>query len=160
MTTDEKVAQLIVDLRSKIGLHELNGSNRGPEIDEWANEFGTPLGSPWCALLGGHLRKKNGLWTPTHDVGSCDEWAYQAKRAGKWSTTPVIGSAILYTNHKKLVGGRYDGQWDAVHLAHVVDRSSEVAGNTSDNHGFNRDGGCVAEKPIAWERVYGYVLPE
>ena len=30
------------------------GSNRGPEIDEWAREFGSPPGSPWCALLLGH----------------------------------------------------------------------------------------------------------
>ena len=57
------------------------GSNRGPEIDDWATEFGSPLGSFWCALAVGKARKVGGLWIPSHDVGSCNEWVYQARQA-------------------------------------------------------------------------------
>jgi hypothetical protein len=155
------VLQFIAALREKKGLHEINGTNRGPEIDAWAKEFGSPLGSAWCALFGGHFRKQFGLWVPTHSVGSCDEWVKQAKAAGKWVTKPVLGAAILYTNGEKFTSGPYAGQFDAVHLGHITDLTPglDCAGNTSDDHGFNRDGGCVAEKPIAWQRVYGYVLP-
>src|SRR5689334_17644528 len=130
----QQLDEFIEAMRAKRGLHELNGTNRGPEIDQWAAEFGTPLGSAWCAIFGGHFRKVFRLWLPTHDVGSCDEWVYQAKRSGKWSTKPVKGAAILYTNHKKLIGGRYVGQWDAVHLAHIIDSpcAHEISGNTSD----------------------------
>src|ERR1051325_3703632 len=58
------------------------GSNRGPEIDAWATEFGSPLGSFWCALAVGKARKEGGLWIPEQDVGSCDEWVYAARRGG------------------------------------------------------------------------------
>src|SRR5258708_30246499 len=72
------------------------GSNRGPEIDAWASEFGSPLGSFWCALAVGKARKEGGLWIPSHDVGACDEWGYQGKRAGLLSITPVPGAPLLY----------------------------------------------------------------
>jgi len=68
------------------------GSNRGPEIDDWANEFGSPLGSFWCALAVGKARKEGGLWIPSHDVGACNEWVYQARKAKLMSPTPVDGT--------------------------------------------------------------------
>lgn len=32
-----------------LGVKEVDGANRGPEIDEWNRRCGVPLGSPWCA---------------------------------------------------------------------------------------------------------------
>ena len=37
---------------TKVGtVEEPPGSNRGPEIDEWNEAAGIPLGSPWCAAF-------------------------------------------------------------------------------------------------------------
>src|SRR6266853_1913365 len=96
------------------------GSNRGPEIDAWAREFGSPLGSFWCALAVGKARKEGGLWVPAHDVGSCNEWVYQARQAKLVSPTPVPGAAVVYTNNKGFDDGRYLGQLDAVHIGLVL----------------------------------------
>src|ERR1041385_4464450 len=82
------------------------GSNRGPEIDAWAEEFGSPLGSFWCALAVGKARKEGGLWIPERDVGSCDEWVYEATRAMIVTDAPTPGAAVVYTNHNRISGGR------------------------------------------------------
>lgn len=40
--------------RSKVGIHEQpNGSNRGPQIDEWQRRFGF-LGVAWCGIFAGN----------------------------------------------------------------------------------------------------------
>src|SRR5258706_16266428 len=106
---------------SNIGVCEIPpGSNRGPEIDAWAREFGSPLGSFWCALAVGKARKEGGLWVPSHDVGSCNKGVYQARRAKLLSRTPAPGTAVVYTNWNQLRGGRYAAQVDAVHNGLVV----------------------------------------
>src|SRR6266566_2902695 len=81
------------------------GSNRGPEIDAWATEFGSPLGSFWCALAVAKARKVGGLWIPSEDAGSCDEWVYEGKRAGLASLHPVPGAAVLHTSGQHLTSG-------------------------------------------------------
>src|SRR4051812_15558669 len=83
--------------RLHIGVCEVPpGSNRGPEIDAWAAEFGSPLGSYWCALSVGAARKVGGLWIPSRDVGACNEWVFQGTRAGLVTKDPVPGAAIIY----------------------------------------------------------------
>src|ERR1041385_1105400 len=82
------------------------GSNRGPEIDAWAEEFGSPAGSFWCALSVGKARKEGGLWIPGRDVGCCDEWVFEATRAGLMQHEPQVGSAVIYTNGQRISGGR------------------------------------------------------
>src|SRR5258708_24148864 len=96
------------------------GSNRGPEIDAWAQEFGSPVGSYWCALSVGKARKMGGLWIPSHDVGACNEWVVQGTRAGLVTKDPVPGAAVVYTNGQVVSGGRDDGQQDAVHIGLVL----------------------------------------
>jgi hypothetical protein len=138
------------------------GSNRGPEIDEWAREFGSPLGSYWCALSVGKARKEGGLWIPSHDVGSCDEWVWQATRAGLISQQPAPGAAVIYTNGKTIVGGRYDGQLDAVHIGLVLRVKPvllAIEGNTALG-GFERNGFVQTLKEVDVGRVLGYVRAE
>lgn len=147
---------------SKVGVCEdPPGSNRGEDIDAWCKEFGSPLGSYWCALFVGHVRKRTGLWVPSRDVGSCDQWVYEALRAGKWAKHPVPGAAVLYTNGKKHTTGRYAGLLDAVHIGlvlRVTPKPMAIEGNTTLD-GFSRNGEVVTLKAIAPARVYGYVLP-
>lgn len=137
------------------------GSNRAPEIDAWAREFDSPLGSSWCALSVGKARKVGGLWIPTHDVGSCDEWVLQATRAGLTRMDPEPGAAVLYTSGQRIVGGRYDGQLDAVHIGLVLRVAPvllSVEGNTILG-AFDRNGFVQALKEVQTNRVLCYVTP-
>jgi hypothetical protein len=138
------------------------GSNRGPEIDAWATEFGSPLGSFWCALAVGKARKAGDLWIPSQDVGSCDEWVYQANRQGLMTQNPTSGAAVVYTNHKRISGGRYDGQLDAVHIGLVLRTTPallSIEGNTVIGP-FDRNGFVQALKEVDRSRVLGYVAPQ
>jgi hypothetical protein len=138
------------------------GSNRGPEIDAWANEFGSPLGSFWCALSVGKARKVGGLWIPSRDVGSCDRWYYEAERLGMLSPEPCHGAAVLYTNGKVLTDGPYAGRKDAVHIGLVLRLRpvlQSIEGNTTLGK-YDRNGYVQTLKEVEKARVLGYVLPE
>lgn len=137
------------------------GSNRGLEIDAWAKEFGSPLGSYWCALAVGKARKAGGLWIPTRDVGSCDEWYLQAEQAGKLLKEPCHGAAILYTTGKTLGPGRYAGRKDINHIGLAVRLTPKlfsVEGNTTLT-GFDRNGYVMTLKECERARVQAYVAP-
>ncbi len=137
------------------------GSNRGPEIDAWAKEFGSPEGSFWCALAVGKARKTGGLWVPSRDVGSCDEWYLQAEQQGKLLASPCHGAAVLYTNGKLIESGRYAGRKDAVHIGLIVrvnPRLMSVEGNTTLGK-YDRNGDVQTLKDVDAKRVLGYVAP-
>src|SRR5450759_1043677 len=137
------------------------GSNRGPEIDAWAKEFGSPPGSYWCALSVGKARKVGGLWIPSHDVGSCNEWVLQATRAGLITKEPEPGAAVVYTNGNKITGGRYDGQLDAVHIGLVLRvRPVLLAIEGKPVLGaFDRNGFVQALKEVDPKRVLCFIAP-
>jgi hypothetical protein len=137
------------------------GSNRGPEIDEWCKEAGSPLGSYWCAIAVWKARKAGGLWVPTRDVGSCDEWVYQAFRANKVIHAPTHGAVVLYTNHEKLTTGRYAGQLDAVHAGLIIRVRPQVhaiEGNTTLGK-YDRNGYVQTLKVVEKARVLCYIAP-
>jgi hypothetical protein len=149
--------------RANIGVCEdPPGSNRSPEIDAWATEFDSPLGSFWCALAVAKARREGGLWVPDKFAGSCDEWLYQGDRAGVVSHIPALGSAVLYTNHKTLIGGRYDGQLDAVHIGIVLRTTPvllSIEGNTTLGK-YEVNGYVQALKRVDPARVLCYIDPE
>lgn len=159
---DAQLAAFLDYTATKAGEIEIPlGSNRGPWLDEIAREFGSPLGSAWCALAVGHCRKKHGLWIPTRDVGSCDEWYLQAERAGLLVHTPTPGAAVLYTNHTRHESGRYAGRLDIVHMGTVLrafPRELAWEGNTAAEK-FEREGTLLTLKPVDPKRVAAYVLP-
>lgn len=137
------------------------GSNRGPDIDAWAREFGSPLGSYWCALAVGHCRKAHGLWIPTRDVGSCDEWYLQAENAGLLVQSPVVGAAVLYGNGERIAFGRYKRRFDAVHIGTVVrthPQLQSLEGNTTLGK-YDRNGTVLTLKAVETPKVLGYILP-
>src|SRR5258708_16281296 len=148
--------------RRHIGVcEEPPGSNRGPEIDAWAQEFGSPLGSFWCALSVGKARKEGGLWIPSYDVGACNEWVLQGTRAGLVTKDPVPGAAVVYTNGQVVSGGRYDGQHNAVHIGLVLRVQPvllSIEGNTVLG-AFDRNGWVQALKEVDTKRVLCYVAP-
>lgn len=148
---------------TKIGVCEdPPGSNRGPELDQWCKEAGSPLGSYWCAITVWKQSKVAGLWTPSRDAGSCDEWVKQAMASGRWTATPTPGAVVVYTNGKKLTAGRYKGQKDADHMGRVLRVSPvllSVEGNTTLGK-YDRNGFIQTLKPIETPRVYGYIKQE
>lgn len=138
------------------------GSNRSPEIDAWAAEFGSPLGSFWCALAVAKARKEGGLWIPDRFAGCCDEWIYQARAAEMTATAPQPGAAVVYTNHKTLTAGRYAGQLDAVHLGLVLRTTPvllSIEGNTTLGK-YDINGYVQALKRVDPDRVLCYINPE
>lgn len=145
-----------------IGLcEEPLGSNRNAIIDEWAREFGSPRGSHWCALAVGKARKTGGLWIPSRDVGSCDQWVYEAEKAGVRTTKPEPGAAVVYTTWKRITGGRYDGQIDAVHMGIILRVSPmllAIEGNTGFG-GMERNGWLQTLKQVDPARVLCYIAP-
>ena len=137
------------------------GSNRGPDIDAWATEFGSPLGSYWCALSVGKARKCGGLWIPSHDVGACNEWVMQATADGVIAKDPEPGGAVVYTNGNRITGGRYAGQMDAVHIGLVLRVEPvllSIEGNTVLGS-FDRNGFVQALKEVDVKRVLTYIGP-
>ena len=137
------------------------GSNRGPDIDAWANEFGSPLGSYWCALSVGKARTCGGLWTPSHDVGACNEWVLQATADHVTAKDPEPGAAVVYTNSNRLTSGRYAGQMDAVHIGLVLRVEPvllSIEGNTVLGP-FDRNGFVQALKEVDVKRVLTYIGP-
>ncbi len=138
------------------------GSNRGPEIDAWAREFGSPPGSFWCALAVAKARKMGNLWIPQGSAGSCDEWIYQGRHAGVMSNLPQPGAAVVYTNNKRLTQGRYAGQLDAVHIGLVLRLTPKllsIEGNTTLGK-YDREGYVQTLKEVDPTRVLGFILPE
>lgn len=137
------------------------GSNRGPEIDAWCTEFGSPLGSFWCAIAVGKARKAGGLWIPNCDVGACNEWVYQGQRAGLMTAAPEPGAAVVYTNGKHLTEGRYVGQFEAVHIGLVLCVEPvmlSIEGNTTLGR-FDKNGFVQALKEVEHDRVLCYIKP-
>jgi hypothetical protein len=137
------------------------GSNRGPEIDAWCTEFGSPLGSFWCAIAVGKTRKMGGLWIPSHDVGACNEWVYQGERAGLVTGTPEAGAAVVYTNGKQLTDGRYAGQRNAEHIGLVLRVEPvlmSIEGNTTLSR-YDRNGYVQTLKEVDRDHVLCYVKP-
>ena len=159
--TQGVIAALDFALRH-IGVCEVPpGSNRGPEIDAWATEFGSPLGSFWCALSVGKACKEGGLWIPSCDVGACNEWVLRGNRAGLVTQVPVPGAAVVYTNGQVVSGGRYDGQRDAVHIGLVLRVEPvllSIEGNTVLG-AFDPNGWVQALKEVDTKRVLCYVAP-
>jgi len=163
ITVSARVRAALDFALTKIGVCEdPPGSNRSAELDTWCREAGSPLGSFWCAITVWKQAKVGGLWAPTRDVGSCDEWVKQAKAAQLWSTTPVPGACVVYTNAQTIATGRYAGQRDAVHIGRVLRVRpvlQSIEGNTTLGK-YDRNGYTQTLKEVETARVYGYILPE
>ena len=161
MNNLDGIQKAVTYARSFVGMHEEPvGSNRGTQIDAWAREFGSPVGSPWCALAVAKARRMGGLWVPAHDAGACNQWVLEARRLGLLSDMPSVGAAVVYTDHQRITGGRYDGQLHAVHMGLVCDVTQLMAieGNTALTR-FGHDGWIQAVKAIDTTRVLCYVRP-
>jgi hypothetical protein len=74
---------------------------------------------------------------------------------------PEPGAAVVYTNHNRISGGRYDGQLDAVHIGLVLRTAPallSIEGNTVVGP-FERNGFVQALKEVDRNRVLCYIAP-
>lgn len=162
-TVSDKVRRALDFALTNIGVCEdPPGSNRGPEIDAWTREIGSPLGSYWCAIAVAKARKEGGLWIPHFMAGACNEWVYEAKRFGLVIDEPVAGAAVVYTNHTRILAGRYVGQLDAIHIGLVLRVTPvlmAIEGNTTLGR-FDANGYVQTLKEVDRSRVLCYVAPD
>lgn len=136
------------------------GSNRSPEIDGWAKQWGVPLGSAWCAGWTNEKWLAAGAETPPWDKNNphhhpwiADWWREWALIEGLFSHVPVLGAAVLYGKH---------GHEPAEHIGCCVVAISPILmdfeGNTSET-GFSREGELTGLKRVNLDRLIGYIHP-
>lgn len=153
--TPELQIAIVEAAHNDIGEHEdPPGSNRGAYVDAVNLEFGSPLGSYWCANAGGHWWKKAGATLPPDNVGSVARWMRFAQHAGLWVQAPAPGYAIIY-------GAPETGVPDHLTIVEQVvgARVLEIGGNTTLTAGFDRNGWIVQQKEANYKRILGYVRP-
>jgi hypothetical protein len=159
-TLDGRVQRAIVRAAMDVAavVEEPLGSNRGPMIDAYLRNAHVPDAvilagkGYWCAAAVGQWWEDAGLPTPSGRA-SCDRWMTWAKETRRWSTTPVLGAAVLYG-----VPG------DARHIGLVVRLAPlvlSIEGNTTIESGFDRNGNAVALKIVdpRTDPILGYCLP-
>ena len=143
--------QILVEARGHLGVHEVGGNNRGPEVEAWLARVHCPPGSPWCAAFGWSMLddacRELGLTNPFPPTASVHRFMERAKSMGAWTYTPEPGF-IGFIDHGLDHAGNPIG-----HLTIIEDISGDVAtdisGNT--NAAGSREGNCVARhtKPVA-----------
>jgi hypothetical protein len=104
----------------------------------------------WCAGAVTAWWKEAGLPTPP-GAAACANWKKWAKSNGYWSSKPVLGAAVIYsdkTGHAHHIGI----------VSAVLPNGSitTIEGNTGGG-GFNRNGCGVFSK--APKKYYGFVIP-
>jgi surface antigen len=127
-------------------------SNFGGRVTEMLKNTGISGPAFWCAAAVTTWWKAAGMSVPPGPA-SCQNWMNWAKQNNKWSATPVIGAAAIYTTK----GGR------AHHIGLVAEvtnngRIVTIEGNTTGG-GFNRDGVGVFKKNPKLTSIAGFVLP-
>jgi hypothetical protein len=148
-----RAAQLaIADANARIVEQPL-GSNFGGKVTQYLAAAGLRRPAFWCAAAVTYWWRSAGLATPPRGAASCAYWADWAKRTGRFSTTPVIGAAVLYRTRGKQYG--HIGVVVAINNGRIV----TIEGNTS-LQGFSRNGVAVAQKTPNISRISGFVIPK
>ena len=134
------------------------GSNRSPEIDAMAKRYGTPLGSPWCALWVAAKWQDAGAGIPP-SVGQshparAESWRVWAIQTGRFSHKPIFGGAVLYG-----ASGKAPAEHIACCVVSLAPILMDLEGNTSET-GFSREGELTELKRVNTARLIGYVSPE
>lgn len=88
---------IVVRGQVDIGLVEKPlGSNRNVVFDGYAKRFGSPLGSPYCALSAGAWVADAGGRVPDKDVGAVASWYEMGKARGTLTQQLRAGYLVIY----------------------------------------------------------------
>ena len=139
---------------SQIGIH--NDSDGSNKYNEWY--WGYRSTQPWCAVFQGYGFKEVGIYdrlAGLTGIAGCEYWREWAIKKGYWSTTPKVGSLVLYDwNPKTYDGADHIGIVESVFDGGIV----AIEGNTSPNSsGSQIDGGYVARKTRYNNKIMGYI---
>ncbi len=126
--------------------------NSGARVLEMLRNTGINGPAYWCAAAVTTWYKAAGARYPKPGSASCDVWMSWAKKNNLFSTTPVVGAAILYGSSS-----------DAHHIG-IVEKIENgiittIEGNTSGG-GFNRNGVGVFRKRTTTAKALGFVIPQ
>jgi len=126
-------------------------ANSGVRVLEMLKIAGVNGPALWCAAAVTTWYKAAGAKYPKTSSASCDAWKTWGKKNNLFSTTPVVGAAILYGTSS-----------DANHIG-IVEKIENgiittIEGNTTGG-GFSRNGVGVFRKTANKKRIVGYVLP-
>lgn len=137
------------------------GSNRGPRLDRYAKEAGSPLGSWWCAILAGRVLIDIGSLVPDA-YAATDNWLPYVRRKDQ-GATPLIGDVVIYGLWQKgpVVS------WGNAHHAGIIVRLPEkkvqpltltIEGNRG-YAGTTNNGVAVDMGPMLRTDILGYYSP-
>lgn len=85
---------LLEEALKDLGVKEVGGANRGPEVDAYNRGCGVPMGSPWCAssltawLRRASLRLKRAA--PIIGSAGAKRIMFELQKAGRWFTAEEI----------------------------------------------------------------------
>jgi hypothetical protein len=143
--------------RKDIGIVETpansNAGGEGGRITAMLKNCGLGPGNFWCAAAVTTWWKEAGIKSPAS--GACSTWMSWAKKNGQWSSTPVVGAAVIYHFGRK-AGADHIGL-----VVHIDPKGTitTIEGNTS-ARGQNSNGGGVFQKIASHKTVLGFVIPK
>lgn len=157
-TPNMKLGEKIVTAaQADVGIAlETEGIDRGPRVNEILKHVGLAPGNAWCASAVSNWWDSAGAARPPAVAGWCPTWIDWAKKNGQWSTTPVVGAAILYEWPK----GKKPQWGDHIGIVKSIAANGQVTtieGNTGG--GAGKPQGCY-EKKASMGCVIGYVWPK
>jgi lysozyme family protein len=134
---------LIAEAKKWIGIHEIGGNNKGPDVERFQKAVdGKASGEPWCMSFCQFCVKETEAVVGKHSLIFRSEHCLTVWRrspSSLRSTKPVAGSLVIWQH----------GTSENGHTGIVTDVSSDgktfqtVEGNTSDSSGVNREGDGV-----------------
>ena len=143
--------------RKDIGIIETpknsNAGGEGGRITAMLKNCGLGPGNFWCAAAVTTWWKEAGIKSPAS--GACSTWMNWAKKNGQWSSTPVVGAAVVYHFGRK-AGADHIGL-----VVHIDPKGTitTIEGNTS-ARGQNSNGGGVFQKIASHKTILGFVIPK
>lgn len=152
-----------ISLRDK-GIREniVNGNantdtDSGGRIDQMLRNVGCTPGMPWCASAVTTWWREAGLKTPKNSEGAagCPQWVAWARRNNLWSSTPVVGAAVLF-DWKNGKGYGHIGMVIQINNDGTLDI---IEGNTSTPTVKGAVGCWTHRRPVNWQFIAGFVIP-
>ncbi len=146
-----RVDTLMNVARSQLGVHEIGGSNRGPQVERYIHAGHGVPGESWCGdftdwcVLEAHIP----LLHTFRYVPGAEAWA---KHQGRWHLNPAIGRACIMD----FDGGVSDhvGLVESIHDGYIIN----IEGNTSSGTAGSQDnGGGVYRRVRPHSLVRGYI---
>ena len=132
-----------------------NSNTGSPRINQMLKNVGIKGGAYWCAAAVTTWWKEAGMSVPP-GAASCASWLSWAKSNKRFTSTPVVGAAILYHHSSGHGGANHIGLVTSIDVNGKV---HTVEGNTT-ARGVTCNGGGVFKKTPSGTAILGYVLPE